>query len=479
MLSRLRAPNTFVLLFSFLCLVAALTWILPGGAYERQQVEGRELVVAGSFHPVEANPQGPGAVLMAPVKGFEGKGLIIGFVFLVGGVFGILHETKAIQAGIDAVVAASRKREWVRRAAIPVFMILFSLGGAVFGMSEEVIPFVLVFIPLALALGYDTVTGIAIPFVGAGAGFAGAFFNPFTLQIAQGIAEIELVSGWEYRAVVWVLTTAVAIVFVSLHAHRVARDPSRSPTPAADAAHRQRIQAEQQENSGTADSAGDERPTTEGKALSGRAGAVLLAFALGMLVLVWGVGRYQWYIAEICAVFLGIGLAAALLGRLSAGQTSDAFVAGAKDLTATALVIALAQGILVIASDGRIIDTILHGLAGAIGQVHPIVTAQLMVLVQSAINFVVPSGSGQAALTMPVMAPLADLTGVSRQTAVLAFQFGDGFSNLIIPTSAVTMGVLTLAKVEWAAWARWLAPLFAIFLLLALLLMIPPFFIGW
>lgn len=460
---RLRAPNTFVLLGCILVGMAALTWILPGGAYQRQEVQGRTVVVPGTFEPEPGVPQGVGSLLMAPLRGFVAAAEIIGFVLIVGGVFGLLHKTRAIDAGIGALAAANERSSLVRRLAIPVFMTLFSTAGAVFGMSEEVIPFVLIFIPLALALGYDTITGVAIPFVGAGAGFAGAFLNPFTVGIAQGIADLPPFSGIGYRLVVWAACTALAIVFVLRHASRVRKHPERSPTFDADLAARHEWHLQS-----------DERVSW-----TRRHGAVLTLFAVGMAVLTFGVLRYGWYIEEIAAVFLAIGLAAVVAGRLSTGESIDAFIAGAKDLLPTALVIALARGILVLAEDGRIIDTLLHGLSGWIDRFHPIVSAQTMFLVQTAINFFVPSGSGQAALTMPIMAPLSDLVGVSRQTAVLAFQMGDGFSNLIIPTSAVTLGVLTLARVEWAVWARWILPLQILFLALGLVLLIPPFYFGW
>ncbi len=469
-LRRLRAPNTFVLLSGFLVLVALLTWVLPGGEYQRVEKAGRSVVDPESFASVPRHPQGLDAVLLAPIRGFQGKADVIGFVLLVGGAFGVLHRTRAIDAAIRAVVRASHRSAAVRRGAIPIFMLLFSLAGAVFGMSEEVIPFVLIFVPLALALGYDSIVGVAIPFIGAGAGFAGAFFNPFTVQIAQTIAELPPASGFGYRLIVWSVVTTAAIVFVMAYAARIAKRPETSPTYEQDEKRR-----------ATLHMLSPDEPTSvaESTAMDHRHIAVLLSFAAGMLVLVYGVAVEGWYIEEIAGIFLSIALAAGLLGGLRLSEISDSFVTGAKDLVATALVIALAQSILVLATEGRIIDTILHSLAGIIGQFHPIVTSQLMVVVQTVINFVMPSGSGQAALTMPIMAPLADLAGVTRQTAVLAFEFGDGFSNLIIPTSAVTMGVLTLAEVDWAKWARWILPLQAIFFLLAVLLMVPPYLIDW
>ena len=462
-MSTVKAPNTIVIISALIVITAALTWVVPGGRYDRVTVEGRERVDPDSFEYVESNPQSVGDVLVAPIKGFVDAALIIGFVLIVGGAFAILQRTKAIEGAIEAIVRAHDRSRVIRMLLIPILMILFSLAGSIFGMSEEVIPFVLIFVPLALALGYDSVVGVAIPFIGAGAGFAGAFLNPFTIGIAQGIAGLRLFSGLEYRVLTWVVITAVAITYVMRYATKVKRNPKISPTFELDRERRATtyLAAERDE------------------ALGYRQRWVLFTFAAAMVVLVVGVLRYTWYIEEIAALFLGAGVVTGVVGGLKPGETVDAFVSGARDLVSTALIVALARAILIVAQEGHVIDTILHSLSSVIGSVHPIISSQLMFLVQTLLNFFVPSGSGQAALTMPVMAPLSDLVGVSRQTAVLAFQFGDGFSNMIIPTSAVTIGVLTLSKIPWQRWASWILPLELIFLLVGFALLIPPHFIRW
>ncbi|MEO1085466.1 MAG: TIGR00366 family protein, partial [Acidobacteriota bacterium] len=386
---------------------------------------------------------------------------IIGFVLLVGGAFSVLQATGAVDQSIRRLAAAHSRHRFVEVMWIPIFMGLFSLGGAVFGMSEEVIPFILVFVPLSLRLGYDSIVGVAVPFVGAGAGFAGAFLNPFTVGVAQDLAGVRQFSGVEYRLVCWTVLTGIAITWVTVYARRVKRHPEKSPTFAADRVKRAQLPVEEEIG-------GDGRRT-----------AALLVFLGGMGLLVWGVLAKGWYIQEIAALFVGLALVIAVVGRLSAGDAVDAYVAGAKDLVGTALIIALARGILVIAENGRIIDSILRALANSVEGFGAVFSAQLMFLVQTALNFFVPSGSGQAALTMPIMAPLADLVGVSRQTAVLAFQFGDGFSNLIIPTSAVCMGVLSLAEIPWTTWARWMLPLQILFVIAGCLLLAPVATAAW
>jgi uncharacterized ion transporter superfamily protein YfcC len=308
-----------------------------------------------------------------------------------------------------------------------------------------VIPFILIFVPLALALGYDSLTGVAIPFLGSAAGFAGAFLNPFTVGVAQGIAAVPLFSGVGFRIGLWVVVTAVTTAFVMWHARRVRRDPRRSLTFEID--ERKRHEGLHLDAEGASD------------VLTGRQRAVLWTFLAGIVGLVVGVLVFQWYIIEIAALFIALGIVMGIVGGLGGNGTAQAFMDGAKDLVATALIIALARGILIVMQDGQIIDTILHALASGLEGTGSTVAAFAMFGSQTVINFFVPSGSGQAALTMPLMAPLSDLVGVSRQTAVLAFQMGDGFTNMIIPTSAVLMGALTLGGVPWQKWARWVLPL--------------------
>lgn len=461
---KVKALDTAVLMFALLVLAAAMTWMIPGGHFDRVVIEGREMVVAESFQRVASQPQGPGDILLAPIKGFVDAAAIIGFVLIVGGAFFVLQRTGAIDASIRSLVRAQSRSRFVRLALIPLFMLLFSTGGAVFGMAEETIPFVLLFIPLAIRLGYDTITGIAIPFIGSGAGFAGAFLNPFTVGIAQGIADVPLFSGVEYRFVVWLIVTAVATVFVMRHATRVKANPELSPTFQQDQVIRKQHEEEE---------------SHLGEHLDASHRWALITFAASMGLLVFGVLVWKWYIEEIAALFLGAGILIGLVGGLKGNEISRAFFDGARELVNTALIIALARGILILARDGMIIDTVLHSLSSLIAGLHPIFASWAMFLVQTVINFFVPSGSGQAALTMPVMAPLSDLLGVSRQWAVLAFQFGDGFTNLIIPTSAVLMGILSVAHVDWGKWARWMLPLQLILVLVGFVLLIPPYFIGW
>ncbi len=463
-LAKIKIPNTYVIIFSLLIITTIMTWIIPAGEYQRIIVDGKKEVVNGSFHYEGANPQGIGALLMAPIRGFVDASLIIGLVFIVGGAFAVFQKTEAVDSLILGIAKLHKDSRIVRLLLIPIFMIIFSLAGAIFGMSEEVIPFILVFVPLALTLGYDSVTGVAIPFVGAGAGFAGAFLNPFTVGIAQEIAGLPLFSGIIYRGICWLITTSIAIAFVMFYAAKIKKHPEKSVTFLLDKEKKKNIDHSEVDNH---------------TGISGRHKLVLVTFLAGLAVLIFGVLKYQWFIEELAAVFLITGIIVGLVGGLNANEITGSFIKGAKDLVGTALIIGLARGILILSQDGKIIDSILFALSSPISSFHPVVSSQSMFFVQTLLNFFVPSGSGQAVLTMPIMAPLADLVDVSRQTAVLAFQFGDGFSNLIIPTSAVTMGVLSLAEIPWEKWARWILPLEFIFLATGMILLIPPFLFGW
>lgn len=470
--ARFKAPDTLVLLFAIILAAAVLTWIVPPGSYERAdiEVEGvgtREVVVPGTFTPAARESRDVtgallhsiGMIFKAPILGFVDPEVvpIIAFVLLIGGTFSVLQQTGAIETALRQLVEASSRWRAVEVLLLPAFMILFSLGGAVFGMAEETVPFVLIFVPLAIALGYDSIVGAAIPFVGSAVGFAAAFFNPFTVGVAQGIADVPLFSGARFRVGLWLATTALTIAFVVLYARRVKRTPMKSPVHGADQMKRQ----------------GRRAPEGPAPALTMRQRTVLFVFLAGMAALVWGVlppsrGGFGWYIVEIAALFVAMGVIIGVVGGLGANGTAVAFTEGIRQLAATAVIIGVARGILVVLQDGQVIDTMLHAVATALEGTGTTVAAMSMFAVQTAINFFVVSGSGQAALTMPLMAPLSDLLGVTRQTAVLAYQLGDGFTNMIIPTNPVLMGVLSLAGVPWTTWARWVLPLQILLFLLGL-----------
>jgi len=460
---KFKIPNTFVIVYIIIIMAAVATWFVPGGHFERQTIETdggqREVLQRDSFQYQDSYPQFF-AIFEAPLKGIIRMADIIGFIFLVGGSFYIFQKTGAINAAIGVIVRKMKGHEkWI----IVIVMILFSFFGAFFGMCEEAMPFVLIFVPLALALGYDSITGLCFSFLAAGIGFAGAFFNPFTVQIAQKFAEIPPVSGWEYRVIIWIGVTVFSIVWVIRYAEKIKKHPHKSITYELDQKKRQKLENENQE-------IGD---------FTKKHAGVLLVLTLGIIFLFYGVIQLHWYIVELAALFLAMGIVGGLLGGLNVNEVADGFIEGAKDIASAALIVGFAAGIIVILEDGNIMDTILYSMAKLTGESAPLLSSYMMYVVQMLLNFFIPSGTTKAALTMPLFAPLADLSGITRQTAVLAYQFGDGFTNMIIPTSGVTVGTLAMAKVPFEKWFRWLLPLEIAFIIISLLLLIPPVVFQW
>ncbi len=457
-----RMPHTLVIVGALVVVVLALSWLIPSGTYQRVEKEGRQVTVPGTYEQLDKRYLGPHWALTAPLKGFQDGALIIGFLLVIGGAFAIVQATGSVEFAIRRITAALTTRPVLEKLTIPVLMVVFSLGGSVFGMAEETIPFILVFVPLAISLGYDSIVGVAIPFLGAAAGFAAAFFNPFTVGVAQGLVGLPLYSGLGYRALTWVIGTAVMIAWVMVYAARVKRHPESSPVYELDRARTDHVAG----------------PAGERPAWTKRHAAVLAVFLLGMAALVWGILEKQWYIEEIGALFLGMGLVIGAVAGLRPSAIATSFLSGAKDMVNVTLIIACGRALLILAREGQILDTVLYGSSLAISALPQIVAAQMMFAVQCGINFFIHSGTAQAALTMPIMAPLADLVGLTRQTTVYAFQLCE-FVNPILPTSAVTMGVLGMAKIPWDRWARWFLPLMLVLVALSLLLLIAPVLLRW
>jgi len=460
---KLKIPHTFVIVYSLIILAAIATWIIPGGRFQRETVEKegfkREVLVKDSFEFQENQPQFL-AIFEAPLKGIMRMAEIIGFIFLVGGSFYIFQKTGAISALIVKVVRLMRGHEkWI----LVIIMTLFSFFGAFFGMCEEAMPFVLIFVPLSLALGYDSITGLCFSFLGAGVGFAAAFFNPFTVQIAQKLSEIPPVSGWEYRVVIWIIVTAFTIFWVIRYAEKIKKNPQQSLTYDLDLKKREKLETEKK----------------DGGEFNRRHAVVLTILTGGIVVLFYGVIVLHWYIIQLSALFLAIGILAGLVGKMSINAIAEGFIEGARDITSAALIVGFSAAIIIILEDGNIMDTILFSFSRLTGESSPLLSTYLMFFVQTFINLFIPSGTTKAALTMPLMAPLADLCGITRQTAVLAYQFGDGFTNMIVPTSGVTVGTLAMAKVPYEKWFKWLLPLEIAFVFVALLLLIPAVYFQW
>ena len=462
-----RIPHTFTIVFALIVLAAVMTWVIPAGEFSRHSVDGREVVVNDSFHRVDATPQ-TWQVFSALFNGFCDKADIVIFILMVGGAFWILNNSHAIDAGVMAFLRQIRKLNrygWLKRIGVEniiivLVMLMFSVFGAVFGMSEETIAFVVVFIPLAISMGYDSIVGLCMCYVAAHIGFAGAILNPFTIGIAQGIADLPLFSGLEYRLFCWAVLTVIGIVFVLWYAHRVKSCPEKSPVYKLDEYWRQRQQ------------------DSENAKLTMRQTLVLVLLLVTIVALVVGVLVFDWYIAEIAALFFAMGIVAGILDRQSADNIAKLFLEGCKDILSAALVVGLASGIIFILRDGKVIDTILYGLTRSLAQTGDVASVGVMYVFQTLLNVVMPSGSAKAALTMPIMAQFADLIEVSRQTTVLAFQFGDGFTNMLTPTSGVLIGCLGVAKIPYGVWFKWVWKFILFLILVGFLLLLPTLFMA-
>ena len=477
--------NTFAIILAVIVLVTVLTWIVPSGAYDRVDVDGRQMVVAGTYHAVPANPQGLFDVLTAPVHGFENTALVIVFLLIIGGVLAVVEKTGAITAGIKEASRFFGRHPRFKFLFIPLGIIVFSLCGATFGMCEEALIFIPILIPLSLSLGYDSALGTAIPFVGAGVGFAAAFTNPFTVGIAQGIAQVPLYSGLGYRLIIWAVCTAVVITFMMLYARKIRKDPTKSLTYQFDLEKRKELGMDQ-----------------NAEKITLRQKGVLVVFIGGILLLVAGVLKPQlcdfikgftgldlmqllnleaggWYISEIAALFLGVGFLSAIVGGLSMSEFNDSFFDGVRGMASIAMLLCFAQAIILIAQQGQILDTMLNFMSKGISKLHPIVASWAAMMLQTVIDFFIPSGSSKAVLTMPILAPLADLIGITRQTMVLSFQLGGSWLNMIFPTDPVTIAAIGFARIAYGKWLKWLLPLLIVMYLLSFAALVPPYFMHW
>ena len=413
----IKVPGTYTIIFAMILLSALLTWFVPGGEY----VKGEEGTL--SYRDVESVPQLFG-VFTALYHGFVKQSGIIIFILIVGGSFWLLNSTGAISVGIGRFIRSVGRYHKVVLVAITL---LFSLAGAIFGMSEETIPFVGIVVPLVVSMGYDAFLGMLIVYVAANVGFSSAFLNPFTVGIAQEMAELPLFSGMEYRLFCWAILTLLLILFVLFYAKSVYKAPQ--------AAAEQQIFAAPQP-------------------MSAAQKIILLILFATIVLLVVGVTLWGWYMAEISGLFLAMGIVSGIVAGYDSGRISSEMIAGAKDILSSALVVGLASGIIVILQEGRIIDSILNSLQAALNNAGGEWSLSAMYGIQALINTIIPSATAKAAITIPIMAPFSDMVGVSRQAMVLAFQFGDGFTNMITPTSGVLIASLSMARISYSDWVR-------------------------
>lgn len=442
---KFELPHVYTIAFLLIILFAILTWVIPSGQFERTSIETaagtRDVAVAGSYAEVSKTDadgndlrQGITSVLMAPTLGIQAAADVVAFVLLIGGTFAIITKTDAINAGMSRVIRRLKNKDIL---IIPISMLLFSIGGTTFGMSEEALPFYAIFMPIMMGLGYDSMTAFMICFMGPQLGYCASTVNPFNVLIAQGIAGIEGNPQLWFRFIQWIIFTGLGIVWVMSYARRVKKDPKSSITYQEDQVKRQEF---------AVTDADIEVPFTLRQKL------VLVIFACGMGTIVWGLVTKGWYMDEISMVFFGIGLLAGIVGGLSEKEMANSFVEGMKDFAYAAVIIGIARGILVVAEGGMIIDTILNSLANMLAGVPAAIYTSMMYVVQSLLTILIPSSSGLAALTIPVMAPLTELMGVNPEASVTCLQYANQIMNTISPTAGMTVAGLAVCKISFPQW---------------------------
>ena len=454
-----RFPDSLVLIFGMIVLAQLATYVLPAGLFERVPVpDSHKLrVVPGTYaHVADASRLSWHAALTSIPKGLEAAAEIIFFVFIVGGVIGVIKATGAI----DAVIAAAITRLGGRPVLLVAGMtLLFAVGSSAVGMAEEYMPFIPILVTMCIALRMDAIVAMGIVYIGAGVGYGCASVNPFTVMVAQGIAGVEPTSGWWFRALLLVVCVVIGVHHVMRYAGRIRQDPSKSLVGDIDY------------------SDGFHMP--EDVEFTPRRSLILAVLVGAVILFVYGVSVRGWYFTELNATFMATALIAAVVAGLGPNRVSREFCTGAAEMTTTALLIGFARTIEVVLNDGQVIDTVIHAMAGPLERLPAELSAIGMLGLQAVCNFFIPSGSGQAYVTMPIMAPLADLVGITKQTAVLAYQMGDGFMNMVVPTNALLMGMLVLGKIPYQRWIRFIAPLMLKFFVVCALALVVAVRIGY
>ena len=461
-MGKLRFPSAYTVLMAVIVMTAVLTHVLPAGQYQRVFSQGvdKEVVVAGTYRVVEPSPQGFVDVLMAPIAGFydpdtsEAGAIDVAlFVLMIGGFMGVVARSGAIAAGIARVMARMKGSEiWM----IPILMSLFAIGGTVCGMAEETLPFYMLLIPVVLGAGFDAMTGVAIVLVGAGIGVLGSTVNPFATVIASQAADVPFTEGLGFRLFILIAALVISTVYVMRYAQKVKKDPSRS------------LVFEQKESNEAFFLKNGENNSQHSIFTTTHALILTLFFAT-FAVMIWGVSVGGWWMAEMSALFVFSSIVVGLIARMSEKEFTDTFVDGARELLGVAFVIAIARGVVVIMDAGAITDTVLHWAESAVSDLSQAAFVNAMYWVQIVLSFVIPSSSGLAVLSMPIMAPLADFAGVGRELVVTAYQSASGIVNLITPTSGVVMGALAIGRISYNQWIAFMMPLLG---LLTLFLMV-------
>lgn len=449
--------DPFALMFFVILVVTVLTYIVPAGEYVREEVNGITVVDPTTFHYVESSPVGFFDMFNSIHHGMEAGASIILFVMLFGGALGIMQATGTIDSLIKYISIRFEKRI---NLLIPILVLAFALLGTLIGSAEDTLVYIALIVPLMISLKLDALTGFAIVMLGTmGTGFVTGITNPFNVAVAQEIAELPTYSGMGLRIALFIAFYILTVGYIFFHISKLKKNPNLKVFGSYDASNESLIEKNFKMKR------------------SHQISAVI--FMLNFIILVYGVIKLDWYISEIAGLFLLTGVIMAIIARMNPNKIAAGFIDGCREMVSGALIIGVAQTILVIIQNGGLLDTFLFVSANLVDKLPQSINAIGMFFVQLVLNFFVPSGSGQAALTMPIMSPLSDLLNINRQTAVLAFQLGDGISNLIIPTSGVLLAGLAIVGIPFTQWVRWVFPYFILQVIIACIFLVIAQFIGY
>ncbi len=461
-----KVPHTFIILTVFIIIMAVLSYIIPAGVYERMiGSDGRSIVDPSTFHYIERTPVSLMQLLTAIPQGYVDAGFIIALTLCVGSGVAVVQKIGVIPAAVEYLATKFKDKGIF---VIPILMFIFSLSDAFIGVCELCIIYIPIIMPLMLRLGFDSMTACAVALCGSAAGFSAALTNPFTIAIGQKISGLPLYSGWEFRIFTYVITLTIGVVYIMRYAKKIQVNPELSSVYEEDKEKREKL---------LLDTEGKEKiQLNTRQKLAGIYSLIMLIIMLG------GVLIYKWDMPQMCAMFLAIGVGAGIIAGLSGDELCNTLLLGCQDMLMGAVIIGIARGISVVMTAGNMTDTIVNFFASALQNIPASLTAIGMLIVVSLMNFLIPSGSGKAVVLFPILSPLADVVGVTRQTAILAYQFGDGFSNIIYPTSGYFMACISNAGVPWQKWVKFFTPLLliwtsaaAVYLVIAQLINYGPF----
>jgi uncharacterized ion transporter superfamily protein YfcC len=452
---KFQMPHIYVILFTFSAIAALLTYVIPASEFERVPgPDGRETIDPESYRVIESTPVGLEEFLTVIPRGLIEAGEIVFFTFIIGGMFMVLKTTGIIEIIVDRLAKRFAKNSIL---IIPILTTVFAIVATLIGTPELSLVYIPVILPLMIALGYDSMVAAAIALVGTSIGFTAGVLNPINVGLSQTIVGLPVFSGVPMRLFIFIVSIIIGVFFIIRYARKVKQNPLNSLVYEEDEENRKQY---------------SKRDNMEESKMNTRQKLAAVAIIVFLGILVYGVLQLGWFMVEMAGLFIFMGIVVGLIAGLNATEISNAFTEGFKDVLMGAIIVGLARSVAVVLGDGQIMDTIVQSLGSLVGEMPSVLGAVGMYLAQLAINFVIPSGSGQALVTMPIMGPLADLIGVTRQTAVLAFQLGDGYAHILYPTSGYFMAALVIAGVSWQKWVRFFLPMFLSFSGFAILVLI-------